>query len=497
MVVCTGSVIDKIYKPFQIFRHIIDDPSFLSVVAEAWRPAVIGDPWFVLATKLKRVKTALIKMNKSKRDLHIAVSKAKVELLQWQAAMPSQPSQNYIEEEAILCTIYKDALNTEECFLKQKARVRWLQLGDGNNKYFHNTCRGKWNTNKILTLEDEFGVIHNTHKSISDAAVGYFERLLGHEVVTDLIDPAITLPTLSDSQKSLLIMNFSDKEVFDTLKHMGKGKSPGPDGFSLEFYLPSWSVVGRDVVSAILFFFSNLHMPRFVNSTAISLVLKFPGASKVTDFRPISCCNILYKCISKMLTSRLKRIIPSIISDNQCAFVPKRNIGDNIMLAQALCRGYHRDAGPPRCVFKLDIQKAFDNISWSFLFNTMERFGFPLLFINWVQICVTSSMSSLKFNGGIEGFFKNRVGLRHGDPLSPYLFVICMEVLTAYLNRGLNSNPDFVNHWRTKDLNLHHLMFADDILIFCKGYDSYIAEFMKCITMFSRCSGLRPNPNKS
>ena len=106
-------------------------------------------------------------------------------------------------------------------------------------------------------------------------------------------------------------------------------------------------------------------------------------------------------------------------------------------------------------------------------------------------------MSSLKINGSIEGFFKNKMGLRQGDPLSLYLFVICMEVLTAYLKKGLNNNDVFSNHWRTKELQLHHLMFSDDLLLFCRGDDGSIRAMMQCITKFSSCSGLRPNPHKS
>lgn len=156
-------------------------------------------------------------------------------------------------------------------------------------------------------------------------------------------------------------------------------------------------------------------------------------------FCPISCYNVIYKWISKLLVSRLKYILPTIISPFQSAFVPKRLIGDNMFVAQALCKDYHLEVGPPRCAIKLDISKAFDTLNWGFLFSVMRRMGFPSRFIDWVRVCITSGMFSIKLNGSLEGYFSGKAGLRQGDPLSPYLFVLDMEVLTSYLNKAIVS----------------------------------------------------------
>ncbi|XP_063948264.1 uncharacterized protein LOC108204038 [Daucus carota subsp. sativus] len=212
VVATTGTVPEKISRPFQVFKHIIEDSSFLHVVTEAWNSSVFGDPWYVLSTKLKRVKSALIALNRSRGDLHIAVCKAKANLHLLQDSMPSQPNDNYILEEARLCSSLKDALLKEETFLKQKARVRWLNLGDGNNKYFYNACRGRWNTNKIVSLEDESGNVFYTHKAISGVAVNYFENLLGKHVTTGPIAADISIPCLEDCHRRLLMINFSEKE---------------------------------------------------------------------------------------------------------------------------------------------------------------------------------------------------------------------------------------------------------------------------------------------
>lgn len=263
------------------------------------------------------------------------------------------------------------------------------------------------------------------------------------------------------------------------------------------FFTAAWSIVGNDVTNAILHFFDSLQLPRIINATALALIPKCAGASKITDYRSISCCTTIYKCISKLLTMRLKQVLPTIISHNQSAFVPKRRIGDNIMLAQSICRDYHREAGVPRCAIKLDIQKAFDSLNWDFLFGAMSRMGFPTVFLNWVKKCVSSAMISVKVNGSLEGFFESKSGLRQGDPLSPFLFVIGMEVLTAYLSHDLENDPNFTFHWHTQEIKLSHLAFADDLLLFCKGDTHSISALLTSVARFSEISNLRPNIAKS
>lgn len=111
--------------------------------------------------------------------------------------------------------------------------------------------------------------------------------------------------------------------------------------------------------------------------------------------------------------------MPLLISDCQSAFVPKRRIGDNILLDQSLCRNYHLESGQPKCDVKLDLRKSFDTLSWDFLIKILEKMGFPDTFIDWIMVCVRSCMISVKINGALEGFFAAKSGLRQRDPSSP------------------------------------------------------------------------------
>lgn len=494
--ISTGAIREIIHRPFQFFNHLALLPGFKDDVSNAWSDDVRGDPWYVLTVKLKRVKAALKMMNNSRGDLHAAVDLARNNLLNFQELMPLNPTVEQYEEEKNLCPDLRKALCEEEILLKQKSRIHWLNHGDNNNRFFFSACKGRWNVNKILSLQDDSGRIHSPHRDISDTAVNYFVDLLGVENDTDVFPDEISLPSLNEAQKQSISAPFQAVDVLKTLKSMAKNKCPGPDGFSVEFYLHTWDIVGREVTNGVLYFFDSLQLPRVVNSSAIALVPKHLAAANMRDFRPISCCNVLYKCISKMIAARMRLIMPSIISDSQSAFVPNPRIGDNILLAQSLCRNYNLFSGEPRCTLKLDLRKAFDTVSWKFLHKALLKMGFPDTFVMWIMTCLRTSMLSVKVNGALEGFFSAKSGLRQGDPLSPYLFVISMEVMTACL-KNATANSEFKPHWKAVSPAITHLIFADDILLFSRGEEIFVRTLMNGVNLFSAISGLKVNAEKS
>ncbi|GKA23097.1 putative RNA-directed DNA polymerase, eukaryota, reverse transcriptase zinc-binding domain protein [Tanacetum coccineum] len=166
-------------------------------------------------------------------------------------------------------------------------------------------------------------------------------------------------------------------------------------------------VVGAEVCDAVRDFFLNGQILKEINHTFIALIPKIPTPLRLNDYRPISCCSVIYKCISKILTNRIIKGVMEVVSKNQSAFIPRRNISDNILITQELMHNYHRKRGPPRCAFKVDIQKAYDMVDWRFLENILEGFGFYPTMIKWILACVTSTSFSISLNGDIHGYFKD------------------------------------------------------------------------------------------
>ena len=160
----------------------------------------------------------------------------------------------------------------------------------------------------------------------------------------------------------------------------------------------------------------------------------------VAEFRPISCCNTIYKCITKIIASRLKTVLPSIISPNQAAFLTGRSILDNVLLSHELLNGYARDNIPARGMLKLDIMKAFDMLQWDSIVRIMGYMNFPHHFITWIYECIKGAKFSIIINGAPVGFFNSKQGVRQGDPISAYIFIMVMELLTRMINKLVDSN---------------------------------------------------------
>ena len=497
-VVHLGITRDIIRKPFQLFKHILDHDLFMQVVQQAWDSPVQGNLWHILITKLNRLKDSLKTLNSEGGNLHDNVVAARTELLDFQNGLPSIPSQPQRIEEGLKSKKLQEALLIEEKFLKQKSKVRWLQHGDENNKFFFNSCRGRWNSNKLLQITDDEGTVHMGHSNIANVAVSYFQKLLGSSCdVQEFSDwPEMQgINKLSEGEQHELINPFTAVDVLATFKAMAKGKSPGPDGYSPEFFVKAWKIVGHDTTAAILHFFETGQLPRMINSSAISLIPKQSNASHLSHYRPISCCTAIYKCIGKLIAHRMSKVMCSLVSLNQCAFVPTRSLGDNVFLAQALCRNYHLNYGSPRFACKLDIRKAFDTLNWAFILQLLATMNFPEKFIKWIKVCITSCMYSIKVNAALEGYFAAAAGIRQGDPISPYLFVLAMEALNVCFTKVIVGSK-FSYHWRCGDLKLTHLVFADDLLLFCKGNQPSIALLLEAINLFSSISGLKLNTAK-
>ena len=169
--------------------------------------------------------------------------------------------------------------------------------------------------------------------------------------------------TLSVNEVEQLYRPVNVREIKGAMFSIGNDKAPGPDGYSLYFFKMAWAIVGGDVVDAILHFFSTGNLLPAFNSTSITLVPKNQNPNYIKDFRPISCCSVIYKCITKILTNRFQQYMPKLISKNQSAFIPRRRITDNVLLAQELVRRYARKTLSPRHAIKVDLQKAFDSLN--------------------------------------------------------------------------------------------------------------------------------------
>lgn len=226
--------------------------------------------------------------------------------------------------------------NIEESEARQKSRVLWFKEGDWNIVFFHRTVKQRHNINKILTITDSSGMTQPDPKGAEDAIISYYRNLLGCPIPY-YSPPIIAIQTtnpVSEEGKDEIGRDITRDEIKKSLFNINKDKSPGPNGFNGHFFRTSWNIVGQEITNAILEFFELGQLLKSINATYLALIHICPNLQLVKDYIPISCFNLLYKVISKILAERIKGVMPRLIDKAQLAFVAGRSISDNIFLAK-------------------------------------------------------------------------------------------------------------------------------------------------------------------
>ncbi|GJW72050.1 hypothetical protein Tco_0128967 [Tanacetum coccineum] len=245
----------------------------------------------------------------------------------------------------------------------------------------------------------------------------------------------------------------TDLEVKEAMFSMGNDKSPGLDGFTVAFFKEARDIMASDMINAVKEFFVNETLLKELNHMIIALIPKVSSPTRINDYRPISCCNLMHN--------------------------------------------YHLDRSTPRCAFKVDIQKAYDTADWDFLKTILEAFGFHSHMIGWIMECISTNSFSLSINGVLHGYFKGKRRLRQRDLISPYLFTLVMEVLTLMLQRRVHDSGAFTFHCYCSKMDLINLCFADDLFLFAHGDMDYARVIMEALDEFKLALGLTPSIPKS
>ncbi|KAL0429071.1 UNVERIFIED_CONTAM: LINE-1 retrotransposable element O protein [Sesamum radiatum] len=292
---------------------------------------------------------------------------------------------------------------------------------------------------------------------------------------------------------------FSEDEVTKAIFHMAPLKSPGPDGLPPIFFHKFWNVIKHDVVTCILNFLNHRILPSGFNDTNIVLIPKCKNPTLLQQFRPISLCNVVYKIASKSIANRLKPWLDCVISPSQSAFVPGRLITDNVLLAFEINHflNTRTKGGKHFMNLKLDISKAYDRVEWPFLQRVLGKLGFPSSFIELIMLCVSSVKYSFVLNGIRFGSITPQRGLRQGDPLSPYLFLLCTESLCSlFRNAEVKDVIPGVAVCRGAP-KISHLLFADGTMVFCPANPEIVNQVRRILEVYRKASGQEINFVKS
>nr|KAJ0194327.1 hypothetical protein LSAT_V11C800406660 [Lactuca sativa] len=362
--------------------------------------------------------------------------------------------------------------------LKQKARVKWIINGDENSKFFHCYINNRNRRNLLhgLMINGRWSTDVNEIKA--EVFRFYFNKFSENHVSRPkLINPQFK--SISMMKAIRVESPISLDEVKAAIWDCGSEKAPGLDGFTFKFLKKYWDIIKGDVMNFVNHFERCGSFARGCNSSFIALAPKTKDPLSLNDFRPISLMGCLSKIISKILSNRLKTVIGKLIGVEQSAYVEGRCILDGPLIINEVCSWVKR-ARKKLLLFKVDFDKAFDSVNWQYLDSILEQMGFGNKWRMWIRGCLSSSRASVLINGSPTKEFPIFRGVRQGDPLSPYLFIIAMEGVPIPSNGPI----------------LSHLLYADDALFLGEWSRSNLKNLARILRCFHISSGLKVNYHK-
>ncbi|XP_055835240.1 uncharacterized protein LOC129903721 [Solanum dulcamara] len=416
-----------------------------------------GNPMWCFHQKMKRLSNTLSRWSRMQfGDIYAKVKEYEAKVRQAEEDLILLNSEECRANLYAINAEYIRYLKLEDSMLKQKTQLQWFKEGDKNSKYFHAIIRGRRRKLFIHRIQNDEGNWLQGDDDIARAACDHFQNIFTGEDTHIQEDALQCIPKLvTDDQNRDLQALPTLEELRTVVFSMNPNSAAGPDGM-------------------------NVSHP-----------------TKLSEFRPISLSNFTNKIISKLLCLRLAPTLPTLISPNQSGFVKNRSISENIMLAQEIIHQIKKPNVGGNVVIKLDMAKAYDRVSWSYICLVLRKMGFGEGFIDMVWRIMSHNWYSIIINGSRHGFFHFTRGLKQGDPLSPFLFILGAEVLSRLLN-NLHHHPNYQGFFMAKrGPKINHLSFADDVIIFSSGRAQTLQLIMETLHTYESTSGQLINRDKS
>ncbi|GJT65759.1 RNA-directed DNA polymerase, eukaryota [Tanacetum coccineum] len=484
--------------PFRFFHHWLEMDGFNTFVENTWKnsPMVGNNALLSLMNKLRNLKNQIRIWNKSnsgtRKNDQLRLKKQLEEIdLDIDRGLGNEELVN--SRLAILHQIQKiDNLESKE--MAQKAKIKWAVEGDENSGFFHGIINKRRNIQNIRGVMVDGNWIENPN----DVKKEFFDHFANRFGKPDKPTASISLDfpnQISHEQSDHMEREVSNDEIKKSVWECGTDKAPGPDGFTFGFFRHFWHLVDRDVCEAVRYFFKFSDLPKGCNSSFIALIPKIPDANLVKDFRPISLIGSIYKIIAKILTNRLVDVLGGIINEVQSAFIKDRQILDGPFILNEVM-SWCKKKKKQTLLFKVDFEKAYDSVRWDFLDDVLGKFGFGDKWRKWIQCCLHSSKGSIIINGSPTDEFQFGRGLKQGDPLSPFLFLLIMESLHISFQRVVDAGM-FHGIDVGGLVNLSHMFYADDAVFIGEWSESNITSLIHVLDCFHKVSGLKINMCKS
>ncbi|GJZ98160.1 RNA-directed DNA polymerase, eukaryota [Tanacetum coccineum] len=454
--------------PFRFYHSWLELPGFDDLVSKSWNSFTLDDSNGMIRfkKKLQMLKKEIRAWTLDFKRHQVGLSK---DLKSKLCDIDKVLDQGGVTDDILLSRLevlkqLHDVQSSNNRDIMQKAKIRWAIEGDENSKYFHAIIN-----KKCANLSVKGIMVDGDWIVEPDLVKQEFRRHF-----TDRFqDPgsrrgSLNFPfpnRLNNDQILELESPISNEDIRTAVWGCGVDKSPGPDGFTFEFFRKYWTVVGPDFCIAVKWFFDH---GDFADATLL---------------------------VTKILASRLSLVISDLISDVQTAFLPNRQILDGPFIINeilARCKLKKQQA----MIFKVDFAKAYDSVRWDYLDDVLISFGFGPKWRSWIRGSLSSGKASILVNGSPTTEFHLYRGLKQGDPLAPFLFLLIMESLHLSFSRAVEAGI-FKGYKIDPSTTLSHLFYADDAVFIGEWSHSNLKGIMNILRCFSLLSGMSINIQKS
>ena len=381
--------------------------------------------------------------------------------------------------------------------VKVHSRVKWLEEGEKPTRYFFRLECEHVECCSVTSILNSNDVEVFTRAGIKQAHVQFYSNLFSPEPIVssckqDLLNGFSRF--LSNADHDLCEADFSLDELTNSLNGLSLGKAPGPDGFSVEFYSKFWRLLGPLFLCVARECIRDGFLCSSMKGSATRLIFKKRGDRKnLKNWRPISLLNVDYKIISKVLTTRLSRVLDSVVDPDQTCSVPGRSISSNLVLLRDVFHFIER-TDEAAILISLDQEKAFDRVDRSFLTDLLCHLGFGPVFRKWVSTLYEGAYMQIILNGNLTSEIPLRCGVRQGDPLSPLLYVLCVEALACQIRLCPEIKGFLLPGASGKQARVRP--YADDTTVILKDLFS-LRKLFECISVYERGSGAKLNRSKT
>jgi hypothetical protein len=485
-------------KPFRFNNYWLKDTKFRDLVITTWS-AQHHNGWmgYILKDRLKGLKVAI--KNWSMEEYGRPLERKKCLIEQIKALdLKSEVVGISVEEVESRRKLFEElwvVLKRIDASIFQRSRSKWLKEGDANTKFFHSQVMARGRVNKISALLTDGGWVTGP-SNVQQTVVAFYQQ---HFQTVEWERPTLDevfFPTLTEDSNNFLTAPFTMVEIEEAIGDCDGSKSPGPDGFNFSFIKEFWDLMKHEVRIFFDQFHGNECFPNCLLSYFLALIPKVHSPQALGDFRPISLLGVWYKILAKVLAVRLAKVIGVLIPKTQSAFLKGRQLVEGVVVMNEVV-DYAKKAGKECLIMKVDFEKAYDSVNWSFLDYMLGRFGFNTKWRNWMKACICRGNLSVLVNGSPTQEISIKRGLKQGDPLAPLLFLLVAEGLGGLMRTAVEKDkfrPFLVGGGRAP---VSLLQYADDTLCIGEATIDNLWALKSILRGFEMASCLKVNFWKS